>query len=252
MPEVEDKISLQEQFSLYKIEIIDGLKMAEPDWDASRVFKLSESSIRSDINVEEVAFSRGQKFFWMIFKGKKGISVLRDVEWTGKEPLLGFLYSCIYEGLEIKFFLPKKCGNIALLEKKVLPRPKVEVPQPPPPPRYVEPPPPPRYAGPPQVDYYSYNYYPPPPPSVYEYSFPLPPFPPFPPFPFFFYDEDRYDQRRGYQQRGYQQRGYQHRGYQHRGYQQRGYQQRGYQPRYHQPRVHTPAPRVRPPGVQTR
>ena len=130
MEGIDDRLSFQEKFSSHQEEIIGGLKFAEPSWGVNTVFSLLNEAIRSD-RVMETSFAPGQKFLWMIFKPKGKIGVVKDVEWAGKEKLDGFLVSLVYRDNEIKFFIPKKCGNLALMEKRALPVPKVEVPPPP-------------------------------------------------------------------------------------------------------------------------
>jgi len=141
---IEDKISLQGNFSFWRGDVIEGLKLAEPNWDAVEVFNSLEKHVMSDRGVVETSFSPGQKFLWMIFKPRGRVGVVRDVEWTGNVKLDGYLISCIYRNLEVKFFTAKKCGNLALLGIRPLPLPpkaevvpplKVEAPPPCPPPQ---------------------------------------------------------------------------------------------------------------------
>ncbi len=259
MPSVIDKIELQEKFSSCRGDILEGLRMAEPTWNASEIFQSLETAIRSDRGVTETSFAFGQKFEWMIFKPRGRVGIVRDVEWSGKESLEGFLITCVCRDSELKFFLAKKCGNIALLEKKILPQPRVEMP-PPLPKVEVPQPPPPRYAEPASLP-------PPPPPREYVYVYPPPPSPEweggyreegpvvsyFPlPLPFLFpfsYYRDRND---FYSPRYYSPRYYSTRYYSPRYHQPRDYQQRQhYQPRVRPPTVRTVPPAVRPPTVRT-
>lgn len=152
MPSIEDRISLQGNFSSYRTDIIEGLRLAEPSWGSNEVFESLEEAIRSD-RVAETAFSSGQSFLWMIFKPRDKVGVVKNVGWAGKEQLEGFLVSCTYRNEEIKFFIAKKCGNLALLEKKLLPVktevfPKYEPCPSPPAPTYVYSPPPIYYPPP--------------------------------------------------------------------------------------------------------
>jgi hypothetical protein len=169
MPAIEDKISLQEKFSSYQGDILEGLRMAEPTWNASEIFQSLETAIRSDRAVTETFFSLGQRFEWMIFRPQGRVGIVRNVEWAGKGNLEGFLIAIAYKNEEIKFFIAKRCGNLALVEKKPAPPPpKVEAP--PPPKAETPPPPPPEYQPRVYVDVC-----PPPPPVIY-YSPPPPPF----------------------------------------------------------------------------
>jgi hypothetical protein len=155
MTDVQDKISLQEKFSSYRGDILEGLRMAEPTWNASEIFQLLETAIRSD-RAAETFFGLGQRFEWMIFRPQGRVGIVRNVEWAGKGNLEGFLIAVAYKNEEIKFFIAKRCGNLALIEKKPAPppTPKVETPPlprvqaPPPSPLSIEPSPP----SPPRVE----------------------------------------------------------------------------------------------------
>jgi hypothetical protein len=171
---ITDKLDLQEKFPLHKEEIIKGLRLAEPKWDAEKVFDLLEQEIKKDGALEETSFPPGKRFEWMIFKSRRGVSVVRNVEWVGdsKTELQGYVISCQYGQEQIKFFLVKICGNLTLLERKPVPPPKAEAP-----PRVQAPPSP----EPPREFY----------PRVYIYVYPLPPRycppPPPPPPPRYYY-----------------------------------------------------------------
>jgi hypothetical protein len=140
MPAIEDKISLQEKFSSYRGDILEGLRMAEPTWNGSEIFQSLETAIRSDRAVTETFFGLGQRFEWMIFRPQGRVGIVRNVEWAGKENLEGFLIAVAYKNERLKFFIAKRCGNLALVEKK-----------PAPPPPKAETPPPPRVQAPPSA-----------------------------------------------------------------------------------------------------
>ncbi|MFH0852739.1 MAG: hypothetical protein V1845_04040 [bacterium] len=119
---VNDKLALQQQigFEVNKAKIINGLKKAEPGWNAEQTQAEIASVIQSDQGVEEISFSPGAKFAWMIFQPKDGLtSVIRDVEWTGKESIEGFKFAIVCGQQKLDFFIAKKCGNLAFLGKKI-------------------------------------------------------------------------------------------------------------------------------------
>jgi hypothetical protein len=121
MTDVQDKISLQEKFSSYRGDILEGLRMAEPTWNASEIFQSLEIAIRCDRTVTETFFGLGQRFEWMIFRPQGRVGIVRNVEWAGKGNLEGFLIAVAYKNEEIKFFIAKRCGNLALIEKTITP-----------------------------------------------------------------------------------------------------------------------------------
>lgn len=130
MPEIKDQLSLQEKFSSHKEEILEGIRLAEPAWDSDAVFVLLETAVRGG-RTEEMSFAPGQKFSWMVFRPKGKVGIVREVQWVGKENLEGFQVSVLYDGKELKFYIPKECGNLTLLEGRALPAPQAEVPSPP-------------------------------------------------------------------------------------------------------------------------
>lgn len=151
MPEITDRLSLQEKFSFHRYEIASGINLAEPSWDSWEIVEELERAIKSD-RIEEKTFPRGKKFLWMIFKPKCKISVVRNVEWQGEGNLEGFLIPIVYKDEKLNFFVAKRCGNLALIERKITPV-KCEVKCKPClcPPQYIYVSPPVYYYLPPQV-----------------------------------------------------------------------------------------------------
>ncbi|MDI6603180.1 MAG: hypothetical protein QME57_03650 [Patescibacteria group bacterium] len=127
MGDVRDKLSLQEEITVNKEQIIEGLKLAEPTWNAQQVYNYLEEQSRNDTLVKEESFPPGKKFIWMIFKPAGKVGVVRNVQWCGQQNLKGFIIPCLYQGMLLDFFVPQRCGNICLARKeKFLPPEKPE------------------------------------------------------------------------------------------------------------------------------
>jgi hypothetical protein len=151
MSSIEDKLALQEKFPLHKKDILKGLKLAQPDWDSEDALEAICSAILADDGVEEVSLPDGTSFEWMVFKPRAGVSVMRNVWWKGGYDLEGFLVTCEIEDQMATFFIPKKCGNLTLMEIQPIPVARMEPPPPPPPAPQPSPPPPPAPVPQPQA-----------------------------------------------------------------------------------------------------
>jgi len=64
--------------------------------------------------IDAVPVSPGETFMWMIFKKKKKVFVLNDVEWAGKAPFEGYRFVIEHNKRAYEFIIPKICFNIAL------------------------------------------------------------------------------------------------------------------------------------------
>lgn len=64
--------------------------------------------------IDAVQVSPGETFMWMIFKKKKKVFVLNDVEWAGKAPFEGYRFVIEHNKRAYEFIIPKICFNIAL------------------------------------------------------------------------------------------------------------------------------------------
>ncbi len=57
----------------------------------------------------------GTVFPWMLFRSHGKVKVSRDLEWAGKAPLDVYSFTITNEGKKYEFIIPKKCGNVSLL-----------------------------------------------------------------------------------------------------------------------------------------
>ena len=64
--------------------------------------------------IDAVQVPPGETFMWMIFKKKKKVFVLNDVEWAGKAPFEGYRLVIEHNKRAYEFIIPKVCFNIAL------------------------------------------------------------------------------------------------------------------------------------------
>jgi hypothetical protein len=92
-------------------------------------------------DIEKTTVQPGETMQWMLYKKKKGmgpVGAAKDVTWGGKAPLDVYRFSINHEGVKYTFVVPGKCGNVALLDVKVIPPPPKPLAPPPPPPKTVE------------------------------------------------------------------------------------------------------------------
>ncbi len=92
------------------------------------------------VDIEKTTVQPGETMQWMLFKkrGTGSVRVAKDVTWGGKAPLDVYRFSIDQDGKKYTFVVPGKCGNVALLDIKVIPPPPKPQPPPPPPPKTVE------------------------------------------------------------------------------------------------------------------
>jgi hypothetical protein len=120
---VKDRFELLEKIQEHREDITAILRMAgltEP----SKIADSIEKAVRLDKGIEETSLARGTEIIWMGWKSARaGLQLLRNKFWDGSRSMEGFLISVIYENREIKFFIPKECGNLSFLGMKNLPVP---------------------------------------------------------------------------------------------------------------------------------
>jgi len=66
------------------------------------------------VKIDAVQVPPGETFMWMIFKKKKKVFVLSDVEWAGKDPFEAYRFVIEHNRRAYEFIIPKICFNIAL------------------------------------------------------------------------------------------------------------------------------------------
>ncbi len=73
--------------------------------------------------IETVAFEKGSKFEWMLYKkkGKGAVRVVKDVTWGSEKPFTGYKFYIDKDGSRYTFAVPLGCGNIAYMGMKAIP-----------------------------------------------------------------------------------------------------------------------------------
>jgi hypothetical protein len=68
--------------------------------------------------ISEIQIAKGQTLPWMLFYSNGKSKVIQNVEWDGRKPFDAFTVVVPGECKEITFVIPKKCGNVSLLDEK--------------------------------------------------------------------------------------------------------------------------------------
>ncbi|MCK5516201.1 MAG: hypothetical protein KAI39_04935 [Desulfobulbaceae bacterium] len=73
--------------------------------------------------IETVAFEKGSKFEWMLYKkkGKGAVRVVKDVTWGSEKPFTGYKFYIDTDGNRYTFAVPLGCGNIAFMGMRAIP-----------------------------------------------------------------------------------------------------------------------------------
>ncbi len=107
--EVEDVIDLQQKVAQHDAELRQVFSLAGAPAGLYDAFKQAVMAGR----VKETTKAVGASFVWMGYRPAV-VTVARDVRWIGGEPLKGFEASVRFGEQIYYFFIPKKCGNVAL------------------------------------------------------------------------------------------------------------------------------------------
>jgi hypothetical protein len=144
---INDELQLQGAMEQYSAEVSQAMALGGVPGDPYMVAVQFKRAVREG-RIQRGTFTRGQ---WMVYKPGGRITVVRDVVWSGQGPLEGFYVSVPLRGQELIFFVPRGCGNLALVEVRQAPiPPPQQVYQTPP---QEMPPPPPVYYPQPQPYY---------------------------------------------------------------------------------------------------
>ena len=114
--EVKDVIDLQQKTAQYDAELRKVFALANAPTGLYDAFK----RVVMAGQVGETTKAVGASFIWMGYKPAV-VTVARNVRWLGGEPLRGFEVPVRFGGQIYHFFVPKKCGNVAL--ETILPAP---------------------------------------------------------------------------------------------------------------------------------
>ena len=144
---IDDEIALQGAVERYSGEISQALALGGVPGDPYMIAVYLKKAIREGRIQRGVA----TRFKWMAYKPGGQIAVVRDVVWNGAGQLEGFFIPVSYRDAELVFFIPRGCGNLALVEARPIAHPTAVAPPPPPPPVCEAPPP--VYAPPAPVAY---------------------------------------------------------------------------------------------------
>lgn len=70
--------------------------------------------------LQEVQISPGTRLQWMAFREGRRPTLLRPVEWAGRQPFDAYQFRIEQGGTTYTFVLPKACGNLALLSSEAV------------------------------------------------------------------------------------------------------------------------------------
>jgi hypothetical protein len=68
--------------------------------------------------IEEKQMPKGQEIMWMAFRVGKKIKAVKELVWAANKPLDVFAFVVQYECKDYVLIIPKKCGNITLIDVK--------------------------------------------------------------------------------------------------------------------------------------
>lgn len=73
--------------------------------------------------VEEIEIQPGETLEWMMFRTRKRVKVVKDVEWAGRKPIKAYKVTIYHDLKAYEIIVPKICGNISLKSVTELPAP---------------------------------------------------------------------------------------------------------------------------------
>lgn len=110
---VKDVAGLKKVVEKYQARIQAGFAQA----GAADLFPAFLEAVRN-APIAEMQVAKGQQLPWMLFYSNGKSKVLEGVEWDGRKAFDAFTVVVPGQCQDIRFVIPKVCGNVSLLEKK--------------------------------------------------------------------------------------------------------------------------------------